>query len=98
MKLADVSDRDVWVGIRPEGFTLASEGPLRCGLTGVEVMGRDVSVVATHSACASDTLRAIISAESQVDGAAREVRFDLRPRKLFLFDKATEERVPYRAL
>ncbi len=98
MKLADVSDRDVWVGIRPEGFILSPEGPLRCGLTGVEVMGRDVSVVATHSACASDTLRAIISAESQVDGAAHEVRFELRPRKLFLFDKETEERVPYRAL
>ena len=98
MKLADVSDRDVWVGIRPEGFILSPEGPLRCGLIGVEVMGRDVSVVATHSACASESLRAIISAESRVDGATHEVRFDLRPKKLFLFDRETEQRVPYRAL
>ncbi len=96
MKLADAPDRDVWVGVRPEGFILREDGPLRCGLIGVEVMGRDVSVVASHPACAAESLRAIISAETQVDGAAHEVRFELRPRKLFLFDRETEERVPNR--
>ena len=60
-------------------------------------MGRDVSVVASHPACAAESLRAIISAEAQVDDDAPEVRFELRPRKLFLFDRETEERVPYRA-
>jgi multiple sugar transport system ATP-binding protein len=98
MKLADADDRDVWVGVRPEGFLLREDGPLRCRLNGVEVMGRDVSVVAAHSACAAQTLRAIISAESQVDTAAREVRFALQSRKVFLFDRKTEERVPCRAL
>ena len=98
MKVADTADRDVWVGVRPEGFILRENGPLCCKLIGVEVMGRDVSVVASHPACATESLRAIISAETQVDGAAHEVRFELRPRKLFLFDRETEERVPYRAL
>ncbi len=98
MKVADTADRDVWVGVRPEGFILRENGPLCCKLIGVEVMGRDVSVVASHPACATESLRAIISAETQVDGAAHEARFELRPRKLFLFDRETEECVPYRAL
>ena len=97
MKLADTADRDVWVGVRPEGFILKEDGPLRCKLSSVEVMGRDTSVVASHPACAAESLRAIISAEAQVDDEAREVRFELRPRKLFLFDRETEERVPFRA-
>ena len=98
MKLADTADRDVWVGVRPEGFILREDGPLRCSLIGVEVMGRDTSVVASHGACSAATLRAIISAENQVDTAAKEVRFALKPNKLFLFDRQTEERIPFRAL
>ncbi len=95
LKLAGVDDRDVWVGIRPEGFLLQADGPLCCKLIGVEVMGRDVSGVASNSACTAETLRAIISSETQVDSAAHEVRFALRPRKVFLFDRGTEERIPY---
>ncbi len=98
LKLADVPDQEVWVGIRPEGFILREDGPLRCGLTGVEVMGRDTSVVASHSAFTGQAIRAIISAENRVDTASREVRFALKPNKLFLFDRETEERVPFRVL
>ena len=96
LKAADVSDRDVWVGIRPEGFLLQEDGPLRCRLKAVEVMGRDVSIVAAHDACTAETLRAIISSETKVDGTAHEVRFAVNPRKLFLFDRDTEERIPCR--
>ena len=98
MNLPDTPDRDVWVGIRPEGFIPDGNGPLRCGLVGVEVMGRDTSVVATHPACAAENLRAIISADTAVDTSAGEVRFALKPEKLFLFDRETEKRVPFRAL
>ena len=98
MKLADTADRDVWVGIRPEGFIPDTGGPLCCRLAGVEVMGRDTSVVAAHTACAAESLRAIISADNRVDTSAGEIRFALKPEKLFLFDKETEARVPFRAL
>ncbi len=98
LRLQDAQDRRVWVGVRAEGLLPKEDGPLRCALSGVEVMGRDISVVASHSACANETLRAIISAETRIDGAAHEVRFTLRPRKVFLFDRDTEERVPFRAL
>ena len=85
-------DRKVWVGVRPEGFIPEQAGPLRCTLSGVEVMGRDVSVVASHPAC-SAVLRAIVSAESAVDAKAETVRFALKPNKVQLFDFASEERL-----
>ncbi len=84
----------VWAGIRPEGFEPRADGPLVCGLSRVEVLGRDVSMVCTHPACTADTLRAIISARSQVQAGADRVHFALHPDKVFLFAKDTEQRIP----
>lgn len=44
LPLEEVADRELTVGIRPEGFILTPDGPLSCSLSGVEVMGRDISV------------------------------------------------------
>ena len=88
------ADGDVWVGIRPEGFVPQAQGPLTCGLQRVEVLGRDTSIVCTHPACQSATLRAIIRPEERVDGGSGTVGFSLRPEKVFLFQKGTEERIP----
>ena len=85
---------EVWAGIRPEGFRLRPDGPLICQLRAVEVMGRDMSVVAAHSSCDTPTLRAIVDSDSRVDRDGKEVRFSLRPGKVFLFRKDTEERIP----
>ncbi len=93
LELPGASDREVWAGIRPEGFLPAAEGPLRCTLRAVEVMGRDTSVVAAHPACAADTLRAIVSTDTRADPAAAEVRFAVKKHKLHLFDRETEERI-----
>ena len=88
------ADGDVWVGIRPEGFVPQAQGSLTCSLQRVEVLGRDTSIVCTHPACQSATLRAIIRPEERVDGGSGTVRFSLRPEKVFLFQKGTEERIP----
>ena len=88
-------DGSVWVGIRPEGFTPDANGPVACGLSRVEVLGRDVSIVCTHPACTTDTLRAIVNARHDVDGAADTVHFALYPDKVFLFDHETEVRIPF---
>ena len=82
-----VTDQPVFAAVRPEGFELAADGPLSCGLTGVEVMGRDITVVATHPNCENTAIRAIISAENQVAADADAVRFALKPHKVFLFDR-----------
>ena len=95
MKITGIDDREVWAGIRPEGFVLSDNGALCCRLDRVEVMGRDISVVCTHPAFTGRTIRAIINAESTVDSDAGTVRFDIRPRKLFLFDRESGERIRY---
>ena len=88
-----VQDGPVWVGIRPEGFLPEANGPLTCGLNRVEVLGRDTSIVCTHPACQTDTLRAVIRSDHEVDPDSETVRFSLRPEKVFLFDRSTEERL-----
>ena len=89
----DVPDQEVSVGIRPEGFVLQENGPLCCSLSGVEVMGRDISVVSTHKAGENAAIRSIISAESRMDTGSPVVRFAVKPNKVFLFHKQTEERI-----
>ncbi len=124
----------VYAAVRPEGFRLREEGPLRCELSGVEVMGRDVSVVSRNRACLNTPIRSIIGTESMdgnfsmerlfspqrpvaagqrtgkkggeaADAAERAegntgdseerniVRFELIPRKVFLFDRESGNRI-----
>ena len=90
---AGVADQPVLAGIRPEGFLLEENGPLCCDLTGVEVMGRDITVVAAHNCCENTAIRAIISAENAVDAASDTVRFALKPNKVFLFHRDTQLRL-----
>ena len=92
-KAKDAGDIPVWVGIRPEGFYLDNEGPLACTLKGVEVMGRDVTVVSTHPAFQGETIRTIIDARSGVDTTKSEVHYRLRPGKVFVFAKDSGERL-----
>ena len=90
-------EQELWVGVRPEGYIPREDGALRCSLKAVEVMGRDTSVVIGHPAAVSDPLRAIISSEYAIPAGAGEIRFDLKPNKVFLFDLDTEERLPFPA-
>ena len=88
--------KEVYVGVRPEGFLIREDGPFGCELSGVEVMGRDISVVSTHKASLNPAVRAIVSAESgplAAGAAGGQVRFSLKPGKVFLFRKDTEERI-----
>ncbi|MBR0410978.1 MAG: ABC transporter ATP-binding protein [Eubacterium sp.] len=90
-----VPDRDVIVGIRPEGFILDEKGPFICRMTAVEVMGRDVSVVSSHDACLSGIIRSIIPSGSDVRASDEYVYFTLKHDKVHLFDKETEERIRF---
>ena len=93
LEVPGISDQEVTVGIRPEGFVLDEDGPFSCNLSRVEVMGRDISVVSTHEACQGKTIRSIIQAENKVDPAAKKVRFSLKKAKVLLFQKDTGERI-----
>ena len=97
LEVASVEDQPVYVGIRPEGFIPQEAGPLGCRLIGVEVMGRDTSVVSSHPAAVSESIRSIIAAEHRIDKDDDTVRFALKPNKVFLFRRDTEERIPFDA-
>lgn len=88
-----VEDREVFVGVRPEGFIPASDGNLTCKLSNVEVMGRDVSIVSTNEAMLSPTIRSIVDADYKIDGDSEFVKYNLKPHKVFLFDSETEGRI-----
>ena len=83
----------VTAAIRPEGFVPSSEGTLTCRLLGVEVMGRDSSLIISHPACESEAVRAIIPSELPVDPSAETVRFAVKRDKLFLFEPDTGVRI-----
>ena len=88
-----IRDGAVHVGIRPEGFVLDDNGPLTCSISNIEVMGRDVSIVSTHPASQNPVVRSIISSDIVVNASAGEVRYSLKPHKVFIFDKETEHRL-----
>ena len=95
LSLQGVSNQEVTVGIRPEGFILTKDGPLTCTLNRVEVMGRDISVVSTHACSVNATIRSIIDAENIVDSHVSYVHFAVKPQKLFLFHKETGQRIDF---
>lgn len=95
LDVKNVPDMPVTVGIRPEGFVLDENGPFKCRLSNVEVMGRDVSIVSTHPASLNPIIRSIINADHKVEPKNDEVSYTLKPHKVFLFDKETENRIRF---
>ena len=81
----------VYVGIRPEGFVLNDNGPLCCKLKGVEVMGRDITVVSENPSSESTAIRSIISAENLPSLKNETVRFSVKPYKVHVFDAVSEK-------
>ena len=95
MEIQGIADQNVTVGIRPEGFIPDENGPLRCRVSNIEVMGRDVSIVSTHPASLNPVVRSIINADHGIQLQQEFVRYAVKPRKLFIFSRETEERIPF---
>ena len=88
-----IEDKEVHVGIRPEGFIVDENGPLHCKIRVVEVMGRDTSIVSSHPVAETETIRSIIDSEDRPAATSGTVTFSLRKSKVLLFDMETEERI-----
>lgn len=91
LEVPGVSDQPVYAAIRPEGLCPDQQGPFCCQLKGVEVLGRDISVVADHPSCLGRNIRAIVPSSHALSG--EQVRFRLVPEKVFLFRQDTQERI-----
>lgn len=95
MDIKGIPDKKLVAAIRPEGFIPNDNGSLDCNLIRVEVMGRDISVVASHPVCQSITFRAIIGSEKNYQINEGKISFDILPSKIHLFDKETEKRIRF---
>jgi len=93
LPVKNLPDSEVYVGVRPEGFELSDNGTLECCQPSIEVMGRDITVKSRNDAFHGNVIRSIISAENSIDTSAASIRFNLKPSKVFLFNKKTEERI-----
>ena len=88
-----LTDGELAVAVRPEGFVPNQAGVLQCTCSQIEIMGRDTSVVCRHTAFLGECFRAIIDAEDISHVCEGSIRFSLKPGKVFLFNKETGERI-----
>ena len=95
LSVKGAADGKVVVAIRPEGFLPDAQGSLSCHLHGVEIMGRDTSIISTHPDAQTLNIRSIISAETPIDTTSPTVRFRLKPKKVFLFDVDSGARIRF---
>ena len=86
-------DGKVDIAIRPEGFTLDGDGIFTCALDRIEVMGRDISVIAKHESSQNELIRAIVDADNLNNLSGDTVKFGIKSNKIFVFDKETGERL-----
>ena len=93
LKAEKTDDCEVFVGIRPEGFIVDENGALELDLKGLEVMGRDTTIVSTHEASENVEIRSIVSAETTITAGKDKVKFSLKPMKTFIFNSETGERI-----
>ena len=90
---ANIPNQELHIGIRPEGFIVNPNGCLTCHVNNVEVMGRDVSIVSTNEASENPVVRSIVDADMIKSYYTGEIKFSIKPNKIFLFNKETEERI-----
>lgn len=90
---ADFEDQEIYVGIRPEGFIYNKTGKLTLNLSNIEVMGRDKSIITTHSNSTKPTIRSIIDSDVALPTDVATLKFNLKPNKVFLFNRETEMRL-----
>lgn len=90
-------DKDVYVAIRPEGFLAADKDEkyiLNANAEMIQILGRDVSIVAKNPHCTKETFKIIIPSEDIKE--TKKLRLKIKPNKLFVFDGETENRIRFK--
>lgn len=90
----EIGHKAVFVAIRPEGFThptASDKNVFHADIEMVQILGRDVSLVAHRPECLKDSFKIIISSDEISD--KKDMSFKVKPSKMFIFDGETEERI-----
>ena len=91
-----LKDGPIYVGIRPEGFLLDKEAPeeektLTLNCSEVVTMGRDLSLICSSPYLVGERIKIII--DSDIDAKIGDIKFAVRPTKIYAFDHNTQERI-----
>ena len=91
-------DKEVFVGIRPEGFLCdehvkEEDKVLTIDINQIVTMGRDMTLVGGHECSEKKGAEIKIIIDSAIKIAPGKNKFALRPNKVFIFDGETEERI-----
>ncbi|MFA6819677.1 MAG: ATP-binding cassette domain-containing protein [Bacteroidaceae bacterium] len=89
-----IKDQELFIAIRPEGMHIeatSSDMGLTAEVDMVQVLGRDLYIVAKNENCHKPTFKVIISADEQLETG--KIRLQVKKSKFFIFDKETQERI-----
>lgn len=92
-KLSKEKDRQVVVGVRPEGYVLDKNGPLTIEAQFVETIGRDFALVSNHKSSLSPSFRIILNDEVNLNDLKGSVSFKLKENKTYVFDEVDGRRI-----
>lgn len=91
----DIPDQDLYIAIRPEGMIVKTkeEGALgfHADVDMLQVLGRDLFIVAKNSQCTKPTFKAIVSSDNPVSNG--RIFIQLKKDKFFIFDTKNENRI-----
>jgi len=87
----EAQNLEVSVGIRPEGYIPSSKGTFTVAYNTLETIGRDFQLVCTNDHCETASFRIILDDSHAI--SPKEMKFNIRKEKCFIFDKVTGERL-----
>ncbi len=89
-------EKEIFVTVRPEGFEIGTSEDtkvLHASTDSVQILGRDISIIATNERCTKPTFKAIISDTDLTKVSGNDLYLKVKPNKLYIFDGETQERI-----
>jgi multiple sugar transport system ATP-binding protein len=91
-KLVNV-EGSVLIGVRPEGYDIDEKGPLSLQPQFVEMIGRDMSLVASHPEALTPSIRVVLTTDAFKFNPKELIKMKLKAHKTFVFEKDTGRRL-----
>jgi len=93
-KVKEKTSQEVLIGIRPEGFNVVEKSKLTLPIYMVETIGRDTALIIKDPNDEAKTFRAIVDSSHRIK-PGDNVSFDIKPDKLYVFNKDTGDLVKW---
>jgi multiple sugar transport system ATP-binding protein len=83
----------VLLGVRPEGYEINDQGALSLQPQFIEMIGRDMSLVASHPDALTPSIRVVLTMDEFKFNPNQIIRMKLKAHKTFIFEKETGRRL-----